>query len=190
MRALEYRDIELYALRDSEYPGGVKLGMLVQLRLLKGRRNRDNPSVSQPRWINLTTHESSLDLRSNLPSAGTLQASISSKSSWDSRSGTRPLPASGSVIPRDVWAVAIPDRLQSVPIEWAQEWKNVPVLRRSVRDTTGKVYTSPTLASQFHQMSTWNRRLGRSFGMKEAFEFKMLRQGAAAALPGKSLPWA
>jgi hypothetical protein len=70
--ALEYRDIELYTFRDSEYPGGVKLGMLVQLRLLKGRRNRGNPSVSQPRWINLTTDESSLDLRSNLPSAGTL----------------------------------------------------------------------------------------------------------------------
>jgi hypothetical protein len=27
--AVEYRDIELYALRDSEFPGGVKLGMLV-----------------------------------------------------------------------------------------------------------------------------------------------------------------
>jgi len=79
--ALEYRDIELYALRDSEYPGGVKLGMLVQLRLLKGRRNRGNPSVSQPRWINLTTDESFLDLRSNLPSVGTLQASVSLKSS-------------------------------------------------------------------------------------------------------------
>ncbi len=34
--ALEYRDIELYALRDTEYPGGVKLGAQVQLRLLKG----------------------------------------------------------------------------------------------------------------------------------------------------------
>jgi hypothetical protein len=44
--AVEYGDIELYALRDTEYPGGVKLGMLVQLRLLKGRRNRGNPSVS------------------------------------------------------------------------------------------------------------------------------------------------
>jgi hypothetical protein len=44
--AVEYRDIELYALRDSQYPGGVKLGMLIQLRLLKGRRNRGNPSVS------------------------------------------------------------------------------------------------------------------------------------------------
>jgi hypothetical protein len=52
--ALEYRDLELYALRDNEYPGGVKLGMLIQLRLLKGRRNRGNPSVSQPRWINVT----------------------------------------------------------------------------------------------------------------------------------------
>jgi Protein of unknown function (DUF3435) len=41
--AIEYRDIELYALRDPKWPGGVKLGMLVQLRLLKGRRNRGNP---------------------------------------------------------------------------------------------------------------------------------------------------
>jgi hypothetical protein len=43
---VEYRDIELYALRDSEFPGSVKLGMLVQLRLLKGRRSRGNPLVS------------------------------------------------------------------------------------------------------------------------------------------------
>jgi Protein of unknown function (DUF3435) len=41
--AVEYRDIELFALRDPDWPGGVKLGMLVQLRLLKGRRNRGNP---------------------------------------------------------------------------------------------------------------------------------------------------
>jgi hypothetical protein len=41
--ALEYGDIELFALRDTEYPGGVKLGALIQLRLLKGRRNRGNP---------------------------------------------------------------------------------------------------------------------------------------------------
>jgi hypothetical protein len=89
--------------------------------------------------------------------------------------------------PQDLWGIEIPDRLQSVPIEWAEEWKKVPLLRRSVRDTTGKVYTSPILASQYNQMSTWNRRLGRSFGMKETFEFKMLRRGAAAVLPGTSL---
>ena len=90
--------------------------------------------------------------------------------------------------PHDIYNVDIPDRLQSVPIEWAEEWKTVPLLRRSVRDSTGKVYTSPKLASQFNQMSGWNRRLGRSFGMKEIFEFKMLRRGAAAALPGKFSP--
>lgn len=43
--AVEYRDIQLYAVRDEENMGGVKLGMLIQLRLLKGRRNRGNPSV-------------------------------------------------------------------------------------------------------------------------------------------------
>jgi hypothetical protein len=63
---------------------------------------------------------------------------------------------------------------------------NIPVLRRSVRDTMGSVYTSPTLASQYNQMANWNRRLGRSFGMKEPFEFKMLRRAVAAVLPGKS----
>jgi Protein of unknown function (DUF3435) len=41
--ALEYGDIKLYAVRDTEYPGSVKLGALIQLRLLKGRRNRENP---------------------------------------------------------------------------------------------------------------------------------------------------
>jgi hypothetical protein len=49
--AVEYGDIELYTLRDNEYPGGVKLGMLIQLRLLKGRRNRGKPSVSSAKWI-------------------------------------------------------------------------------------------------------------------------------------------
>jgi hypothetical protein len=49
--AVEYRDIKLYALRDSRFPGGVKLGLLVQLRLLKGRRNRGNQLVS-PSLIN------------------------------------------------------------------------------------------------------------------------------------------
>ena len=92
--------------------------------------------------------------------------------------------------PQDVYNVVIPDRLQSVPIEWGEKWKNVPLLRRSVRDSTGKVYTSPTLASQFNQMSAWNRRLGRSFGIKETLGFKMLRRGAVAALPGKPLAWA
>jgi hypothetical protein len=42
---IEYRDIQIYAIRDEENPGGVKLGMLIQLRLLKGRWNRENPSV-------------------------------------------------------------------------------------------------------------------------------------------------
>ena len=51
----------------------------------------------------------------------------------------------------------------------------------------GKVYTSPELASQYNQISAWNRPLGRSFGMKETFEFKILRRATAAALPGKSL---
>jgi hypothetical protein len=64
----------------------------------------------------------------------------------------------------------------------------MPLLRRSVRDSSGKVYTSPKLASQYNQMAAWNRRLGRSFGMKETFEFKMLRRGAAATLLDRSLP--
>ena len=44
-QAVEYRDIQLYALQDEGNPGSVKLGMLITLRLLKGRRNRGNPSV-------------------------------------------------------------------------------------------------------------------------------------------------
>lgn len=51
--AVEYRDIEIYAVRDDDYPGGVKLGMLIQLQLLKGRRNRGNPSVLQPNDLTL-----------------------------------------------------------------------------------------------------------------------------------------
>jgi hypothetical protein len=62
----------------------------------------------------------------------------------------------------------------------------VPVFRRSVRDSTGKVHTSPTLAAQYNQMATWNRRLGRSFGMKDNFEFKMLRRSAGEVLSGES----
>ncbi len=83
--------------------------------------------------------------------------------------------------PEDFYKIKIPNRLNSVPIEWAADWQEVPVLRRSVRDSTGKVYTSPTQAAQFNQMATWNRRLGRSLGMKDSFEFKMLRRAAVGA---------
>ena len=38
--ALQYSDIELRALRG---PDGIQLGMHIQLRLLKGRRNYGNP---------------------------------------------------------------------------------------------------------------------------------------------------
>jgi hypothetical protein len=73
--AVEYRDIEIYAVRDDDYPGSIKLGMLIQLRLLKGRRNRGNPSVLQPNDLTLPLTWL-LDLRSNLPSAVTHQASV------------------------------------------------------------------------------------------------------------------
>jgi hypothetical protein len=44
--AIKYKDIKLYALRDSEFPDNVKLGILIQLRLLKKKRNRNNPLIS------------------------------------------------------------------------------------------------------------------------------------------------
>jgi hypothetical protein len=42
--------------------------------------------------------------------------------------------------PLDIYTIDITDRVQSVPIEWADEWKYVPILRRSVRDSIGKVH--------------------------------------------------
>jgi len=90
--------------------------------------------------------------------------------------------------PEDLWSVKIPKRLQSVPIAWAPQWLNVAPFRRAVRDSTGKIATSPTLAAQFNQMATWNRRLGKSFGMEEPLEFKILRRTAAAALDSESYP--
>ena len=42
-QALEYRDVHLYVVPSPEVPDGIQLGMLIQLRLLKGRRNRGNP---------------------------------------------------------------------------------------------------------------------------------------------------
>jgi hypothetical protein len=45
--AVEYRDDEIYAVRDDNYPGGVKLGIFIQLLLLKGKRNRGNPLALQ-----------------------------------------------------------------------------------------------------------------------------------------------
>ena len=125
----------------------------------------------QPRRINVTTDWSTVDLRSNLPSAGTLRAFCLIKVILGLAFRDKAFASKWICDPRDIWDVAIPDRLKSVPIEWAKEWMNIPVLRRSVRDTTGSVYTSPTLASQYNQMANWNRRLGRSFGMKEPFVF-------------------
>lgn len=40
--------------------------------------------------------------------------------------------------PQDVYSVDILDRLQSVPIKWAENWKKVPVLRPSVCDSMGE----------------------------------------------------
>ena len=65
-KAVKYRDMELYTLRDSEYLDGVKLGMLVQLQLLKGRWNCNNPSVSPAELIDPITDCVTLDLRSKL----------------------------------------------------------------------------------------------------------------------------
>ena len=183
--ALKYKDIELYACRDSEYPGGVKLGMLIQLRLLKNRRNRGNPSVPLLNELTTTTDlvprpKIKFTERRDVPSFCLIKAILGLAFKDDA------FASQWIRDPRDIWGVRIPARLQSVPIEWAEDWKEIPLLRRTVRDSTGKIYTSPTLTSQFNQMSTWNRRLGRSFGMKESFEFKMLRRGAAETLPGKS----
>jgi Protein of unknown function (DUF3435) len=86
--------------------------------------------------------------------------------------------------PEDIYKTEIPDNLQSVPLAFARRWQKVPILRRSTRDATGNTRASPTLAAQYSTMAKWNGRLGRSFGMKEPFEFKMLRRAAAAVLPG------
>ena len=187
--AMEYGDIQLYAVRDDQHPGGIKLGMLVQLRLLKGRRNRGNPSVSLPpiaHTIVASTDESirpkiKFTERRDVPSFCLIKVILAQAfkdnafaSKWISE-------------PDDIYNIQIPDRLKSVPIEWAENWRTAPIFRRTVRDTAGKIHTSPTLASQYSQMATWNRRLGRSFGMKEPFEFKMLRRAAAAALTSKTL---
>lgn len=88
--------------------------------------------------------------------------------------------------PSDLWKIKIPRRLNAVPIEWATEWKDVPVLRRAVRNATGNIVTSPKLACQFSQMASWNRRLGMAFGMPERFDFKVLRRMAGAALNSES----
>ena len=42
--AVEYRDIRIFAVRDPKHPpNGVRLGLHVQLRLLKGMRTRGIP---------------------------------------------------------------------------------------------------------------------------------------------------
>lgn len=56
----------------------------------------------------------------------------------------------------DIYNIKIPDRLEPVLIEWAPEWKYVPVLRRSVRDTKRTIRTSPSEASPYSQMLFWN----------------------------------
>jgi hypothetical protein len=49
--------------------------------------------------------------------------------------------------PQDIYDIEIPARLKSVPIEWAEKWKKVPLLHRSVRDSIGKVFISLILSS-------------------------------------------
>lgn len=52
--------------------------------------------------------------------------------------------------PEDIYNIRIPARLKAVPIEWAQNWKAVPIFRRTVRNTDGNIHTSPTLALQYN----------------------------------------
>ena len=88
--------------------------------------------------IDPVTDGVTLDPGSNLRSAATRQAFVSSKPSWESHLETCPLQRKWIRDPEDVYHVDIPDRLQSVPIEWAVKWKKAPVLRRSIRDSTRK----------------------------------------------------
>lgn len=87
--------------------------------------------------------------------------------------------------PIDIWNIKIPERLLSVPIEWRPEWEPVPLLRRTFRTSSEGARTSPTLAAQFSQMAKWNIRLGKSFGMQEDFQYRMLRRGAGNAINGE-----
>ena len=41
--AVEYRDVELYAVRDNEYPGRYQARHAYPATTVKGRRNRGNP---------------------------------------------------------------------------------------------------------------------------------------------------
>ncbi len=78
--------------------------------------------------------------------------------------------------PKDPYGIKISHRLKSAPASMPAGWQKVPVLRRSVRDSTGKMQTSLTLAAQYNQMATQNRCLRKPFGMEENFESKMLRR--------------
>ena len=51
--AVKYRNIKMYAIRGDDPPGGIKLGMLIQLLPLKGRRNHGGPSILHLNELNL-----------------------------------------------------------------------------------------------------------------------------------------
>jgi Protein of unknown function (DUF3435) len=70
--------------------------------------------------------------------------------------------------PADFWRVEISDRLQGVPLEWAAEWMDVPLLRRSDRSAG---YHTP-LSLECSSAATQLKRLGRNFGLKDDLEFK------------------
>ncbi|KAK5409142.1 hypothetical protein LTR90_009265 [Exophiala xenobiotica] len=170
--AVQYRDIRLYAMPDPDSPSqGVKLGMLIRLRLLKGRRNRGNPP-----WIKFVE-------RRDTPSFCLVKFVLG----FAFRDSAFASPRIRD--PIDLWNIKIPDRLKSVPIEWAPQWESVPVFRRSVRDSGGRIVTSPHLASQYGQMAAWTRRLGREFGMPEPLEFKVFRRTAASAVSREATPY-
>ena len=105
--------------------------MLIQLWLLKGRRNRDNPSGSLAKLRSVVTPPSFCLIIAILALAF---RDIAFASKWVRDH-------------QDIYSVDIPDRLRPMPIRWAENWKKVPVLRRSVRDSTGEAYASPELAS-------------------------------------------
>ncbi|PYH99453.1 FluG domain protein [Aspergillus ellipticus CBS 707.79] len=163
--ALLWKDIELYMVKHPEHPTCKVLLMRVKHRLNKGRRNRGVAPV-----YTYTERNDNLGL--------CVIQDILEYAFLDNAFASQHIKS-----PRDIWLYTdIPGHRQSTPIHFKDSVKNIPILRRAVKDSEGNWITHPTKALTYARAQEDEIRTSRSAGFKEPGSLYKYRKGAAANL--------
>ncbi|KAF1349750.1 hypothetical protein BDV97DRAFT_295949 [Delphinella strobiligena] len=161
--SLKYKDINIFKVRDPSRPAATMLVMIVRLRLHKGTRH----AGAAPCYI-LYERDDNLAFCPILHVLALAFADRAFKSDWLSS-------------PCDLDSIQVPEFLMSVPLEWKDEMKEIPLLRKSCRTSYG-VECSPNAGLPYAIANMHTIRLGQSAGFKQSFNLYSLRRGAGEAI--------